>query len=136
MSRNRSSLTKSSDAGEDFIRRLRPDEWLGRLVGGGQVEADGVHQLPRALVGAAAQLFLGEQEGTPRYRCCLENPDAYRQPCPRQALQHRHPRACTHGLLGPGQPCAVHVVEVVTQPEPDGIAAMDVDIHIPASCKG
>src|SRR2546422_9595513 len=60
VSRDRSSLAKSSDAGKDVLGGLGPDEGLGCGVAGGQVEADGVLQLPRGFVTGAAELPLGQ----------------------------------------------------------------------------
>src|ERR1700737_4851769 len=57
---HRSSLAKSTDAGEDLIRGLDPDEGCGVLVVSSDVELNRSLKLTRAAVSAAADLLLGE----------------------------------------------------------------------------
>ena len=54
-------MTKSCDAGEDLVGRLRPHEGLGGGIVEGDVVRDGGLQGMRAPMGAALDLFLGQR---------------------------------------------------------------------------
>ncbi len=54
-------MTKSSDAREDFVGRLGPDEGPRSFVRDLDVPRDGCLQLARAPMHAAAQLLVGER---------------------------------------------------------------------------
>jgi len=54
-------MTKSSDACEDFIGRLSPDEWPRSFVRDLKVPPDGCLQFARAAVHATSQLLVGER---------------------------------------------------------------------------
>src|SRR5262249_18437792 len=57
---DRSSLAKASDASEDLIGRLDPDEGLGLLVVNLEVKANCVFQLARAAMRPTPDLLLGQ----------------------------------------------------------------------------
>src|SRR5579859_862781 len=57
---HRSSLTKSGDASEDLVGGLDPQERLGRVVAGGQVEPNRVFELSDACVSATSKLLVGK----------------------------------------------------------------------------
>src|SRR5881397_3795553 len=67
-------MTKARDAVEDFVRRLGPNTGLRGGIGDGNVAADGVLQLSRAAVDAAAELFFGERREPRSTRLIHEAP--------------------------------------------------------------
>src|SRR5213593_380853 len=67
-------MTKARDAVEDFVRRLGPNKGLRGCIGDGNVAADGVLQLSRAAVDAAAELFFGERREPRSTRLIHEAP--------------------------------------------------------------
>src|SRR5688572_8015093 len=59
-------MTKSSDAGQDLVRRLRPHKWFGCRIAERDVGENGRLEGARAPVGPAFDLF-GGQEGEPAF---------------------------------------------------------------------
>src|SRR5262245_2675403 len=66
VSRPRDPMTKSSNASEDLVCRLRPDEQIGAAVGKGDVGQDRRFQGARAGMRTAFDLFL-TQQGEPAF---------------------------------------------------------------------
>ena len=61
-------MTKSSDAREDFVRRLGPHERLGAFVCGLDVPDDGRFQFAGAAMDAAPHLLGGERREPARHQ--------------------------------------------------------------------
>src|SRR5262249_2085394 len=91
-------MTKSGDAGEDFISRLGPDKRAGSLVRHRDVLADRSFKGPGAGMGAAFDLLLGQ--GSEPTLDEIEPGGTGRREVHAEAWPPREPPANQRGLVG------------------------------------